>query len=350
MNFQKSLDGGATWSKYDLTSAPDADGLAVTVDPANDNVIYVGGRKNSKPILFKSINGGSGWTEITGNVSGTVRDIALDPASPLRVYVETSAGIYRSEDGGMSWSRISARDAKSLIINPAAPNEIYAGGSDGIYFSNNRGDSWIEFNAGLTTRDVLGLAMNPGNKILYAATNGGGVFKNSLLDLYSLIISASAGGTTLPAPGTYLHAANASVSITASPSAYFEFSGWSGDASGTANPLSLIMTGNKSVRADFRRIIYPPQNFAATKKQNRSLLLAQYHIQLTWQNDANNADIVKNRLYLHQDGAWTLLAELAPEAKEYVHKNVEKDREYAYAVAAVNSEGREGPAATVTVK
>ena len=49
---------------------------------------------------------------------------------------------------------------------------------------------------------------------------------------------------------------NSSVTITAAPSNGFEFTGWSGDASGTDNPLTVTMTGNKSITATFSRIQY----------------------------------------------------------------------------------------------
>ncbi len=52
-----------------------------------------------------------------------------------------------------------------------------------------------------------------------------------------------------PPGGTYED--GTTVSITATPSAGFEFSGWSGDAGGTENPLSLVMDDDKSITATF---------------------------------------------------------------------------------------------------
>ena len=71
---------------------------------------------------------------------------------------------------------------------------------------------------------------------------------------YTLSVSASDGGNVDPSSGT--HNENSTVVITATPSAGFEFTGWSGDASGTDNPLTVTMTGNKTITATFSRIQY----------------------------------------------------------------------------------------------
>ena len=71
---------------------------------------------------------------------------------------------------------------------------------------------------------------------------------------YTLSVSASDGGNVDPSSGTYNE--NSSVVITATPSAGFEFTEWTGDASGTDNPLTVKMTGNKTITATFSRIQY----------------------------------------------------------------------------------------------
>ena len=71
---------------------------------------------------------------------------------------------------------------------------------------------------------------------------------------YTLSVSASDGGNVDPSSGTYNE--NSSVVITATPSAGYEFTEWTGDASGTDNPLTVTMTGNKTITATFSRIQY----------------------------------------------------------------------------------------------
>jgi len=71
---------------------------------------------------------------------------------------------------------------------------------------------------------------------------------------YTLSVSASEGGTVDKTGGSYDE--GSSVVITAIPDEGYEFIEWSGDASGNTNPLSLTMTGDKTITATFGRIQY----------------------------------------------------------------------------------------------
>jgi uncharacterized repeat protein (TIGR02543 family) len=64
--------------------------------------------------------------------------------------------------------------------------------------------------------------------------------------------SPSNGGTIDPAPGTYSYYVNSEETLTASPYSNYTFSGWSGDASGTTNPLDVTLDSNKSITANFQ--------------------------------------------------------------------------------------------------
>jgi len=71
---------------------------------------------------------------------------------------------------------------------------------------------------------------------------------------YDLTISASTGGTTDPAPGTYAHYSATQAQIRAIPNSGYRFSSWGGDASGTTNPITITMDEDKSVTANFTAI------------------------------------------------------------------------------------------------
>ena len=61
---------------------------------------------------------------------------------------------------------------------------------------------------------------------------------------FDLAISASEGGSVDTSGGSY--DSNSSVTITASPADGYEFTGWSGNASGSTNPLTVTVNGNKN--------------------------------------------------------------------------------------------------------
>jgi uncharacterized repeat protein (TIGR02543 family) len=69
----------------------------------------------------------------------------------------------------------------------------------------------------------------------------------------SLTITAGSGGTTNPSPGNYTYDKGTEVTIRAIPNSGYTFSGWSGDASGTTNPITIAMDLNKSITANFAK-------------------------------------------------------------------------------------------------
>jgi len=71
-----------------------------------------------------------------------------------------------------------------------------------------------------------------------------------------LSISATSGGTTDPDPGTYMHNLGDEVTVRATPATGYAFSGWSGDAAGTTNPITITLDSDKSVTANFDRQFY----------------------------------------------------------------------------------------------
>lgn len=68
---------------------------------------------------------------------------------------------------------------------------------------------------------------------------------------YSLTALAGAGGTVGVAPSQASYAPLSAVTLTATPNANYAFTGWSGDASGSNNPLNLTLTTNLTVSANF---------------------------------------------------------------------------------------------------
>ena len=71
---------------------------------------------------------------------------------------------------------------------------------------------------------------------------------------FTLAVAASEGGSVNTSGGTYNE--NTNVSVTASPADGFTFTGWTGDASGSTNPLTISMNGDKNITATFSRSQY----------------------------------------------------------------------------------------------
>lgn len=171
-----------------------------------------------------------------------------------------------------------------------------------------------------------------------------------------LTLRSSVGGTTNPAPGTYDYGDGREeiekiIRVTALPKTNYQFLNWSGDASGNKNPVTLTVNGEKSVQANFQRIIYPPVNVAAHRVINRSLGLREYINVLSWEaNPANNElAIAKYRIYVMEGPAAFLYTEVNGDVLAYSHRRV-KNQPATYRITALLADGREGMSAQVTVQ
>jgi len=144
----------------------------------------------------RSDDGGGNWQAGTLAIGSpdTVRYFADSPGNPDLIVASTFAGMHRSIDGGDSWlpanSGLPAQSqATALAFAPAAPNTIYAGiesvsGScctqHGVYKSTDGGVSWSAANTGLTSSNVRALAIDPANpEVVYAASNAVGLLKTT---------------------------------------------------------------------------------------------------------------------------------------------------------------------------
>jgi hypothetical protein len=110
-------------------------------------------------------------------------------------------GLFKSADGGASWSPINSgledliapgTIVTALIVDPTNPGVLYAGTAGyGVFKSSNGGARWSAFNDGLTYLSVRALALAPGAPHLVYARTSGGVFQ---IDDAPVPASTSAAG------------------------------------------------------------------------------------------------------------------------------------------------------------
>jgi hypothetical protein len=94
---------------------------------------------------------------------------------------------------------------------------------------------------------------------------------------YSLTITTTVGGTTDPAPGTYSYTANSTVQVTAIPDANYLFDHWELDTVnvGSANPYTVLMDNNHTLKAVFTYSPPPPSLSASISPLSTSILVGQ---------------------------------------------------------------------------
>jgi len=154
-------------------------------------------------------------------------------------------------------------------------------------------------------------------------------------------------GTTKPAPGTYTYGEGADVPVSALPIQYCAFTGWSGDASGKANPVMIHMDSDKRVKAMFKRVS-PPSGLTAVRLTNRSVTQTEHLIDLSWEpNPANDTlTIGFYRVYWKVGDTWGKLAEVSGAARSFRHR-MAPAVEQIYGVTSVNDDGTESNFITV---
>lgn len=225
----RSANSGTTWTA--TTTASPRDVISLAIDPASPTTLYAGTLEEG---VFRSRDSGATWTLVNAGLGyAVVGALVIDRVTSTTLYACSNRGVFRSTDSGDHWieadtgitagssagTGASIQRVTSLVIDPLTPSTLYASSYYGIFRSSDSGDHWTEVDtgiAGISEGDgalhgnVTALAADPATPmVLYAATNGGGVFcstdkgdhwtpmNTGLSDLHagSLVISSVAPAT-----------------------------------------------------------------------------------------------------------------------------------------------------------
>jgi len=216
----KTDDAGRTWRPI-FDEQPTQSVGVIAVAPSDPNTLYVGsGEGLPRPDLsvgdgvYKSTDGGATWTHLGLRDAQQIPMIAIDPRDPNRIFVAAlghpygpnrDRGIYRSTDGGRTFTAVLQRDENAggndVDIDPANPQIVYAnlweqrqgpwenaawtGNGGGLFKSSDGGTTWKPLTNGLPASvNQVNLAIAPSNSArLYAAVasnspNAVGVYRS----------------------------------------------------------------------------------------------------------------------------------------------------------------------------
>ncbi|MEM7509589.1 MAG: glycosyl hydrolase [Bacteroidota bacterium] len=164
----------------------------IAIHPQDENVWYVAVASGG---VWKTVNAGTTWKPIFDDQAVySTGCVTIDPNNPSTVWVGTGEnvggrhigfgdGIYRSEDGGMSWTNMGLPESEhisKIIIHPDNSDVMWvavqgplwsAGGERGVFMSTDGGENWTQTLGDDEWVGATDLAIDPRDPMtLYAAT------------------------------------------------------------------------------------------------------------------------------------------------------------------------------------
>jgi len=198
----RSLDSGQSWTPTPLLAGVATD---LVMDPSNPTVLYASlGNPfaDARNGVYKSSNGGASWTKLTGGFpTGEVGrvNLAISASSPTTLYASVQndfggsgvdgslLGIFKTTNGGTSWTQVTGSGASCdtqcwydmvIAVDPNDSNVVYFGGVE-LYKSIDGGNNFSNIRPSLVHVDQHALAFDPRNASVVYAGNDGGVFKST---------------------------------------------------------------------------------------------------------------------------------------------------------------------------
>jgi hypothetical protein len=224
---------GISWT-YVPTGYPVLGVGAIAINPKNANEMYIGTgevyNKNDKGVtagghirtyrgfygigILKSIDGGTTWAPVLSfaqsNLEG-VHDMVINPSNPNTVFAATTAGLYRTNDGGTSWTLIhNVTMATDLAMKPTDTSVLYlacgnfGSAGNGLYKSVNAGAASPTFTkmASVLPSSFTGMArisISPSTPTKVYASIG---HTSGATTKYGLYVSTNEGSTWAKASST----------------------------------------------------------------------------------------------------------------------------------------------------
>ena len=187
----KSENSGKSWKV--MGSLDGNPILSLAASSYNSDVVYAGtAPTKNRAGIFKTINGGVSWENITGDLPDRYPvDIAVDPLDDMIAYVAFSgfgtSHLFKTTNGGFTWEDVGKElpdvPTSAVIIDPKYPNNVYVGNDIGVYVSKDGGKNWINYNEGLPEAViVMDLSISNSNRKLRIATHGNGVYERKLIE------------------------------------------------------------------------------------------------------------------------------------------------------------------------
>ena len=192
----KSIDGGKNWQKV-LYLNEDTGAIDIAIDLQSPNTLYAamyqrrrtpfgfnGGGPHSG--LYKTVDGGANWKKLTGGLpqTGEAGRIGIDiyRKDPNIVYVayeHAMGGVFRSNDKGETWTRMSDTNPRPMYfsqirVDPTNDQRIWMAGVT-LYYSEDGGKTFVPNMSQTIHADFHAIWIDPANSDHMVTGCDGGV-------------------------------------------------------------------------------------------------------------------------------------------------------------------------------
>jgi len=197
-----SASGRGSWSGHGPSGGLIASMVSV---PPDFQTVYAG----TSAGLYKSVDGGATWRgPLPGIPTTWIGGLTIDPTDKSVVYAATGGpigggGVYRSRDGGTTWSSLPFPDTSvppsAVAVDPANGARLFVG-ADVVEVSNDYGNTWVE--PATPGVDPTTISFSPSTGSVYACASSlirsddhGVTWTNLNTDCYTVVALATSPET-----------------------------------------------------------------------------------------------------------------------------------------------------------
>ena len=254
-----------------ITSGIDAE-LAAVLPLISGAVKTIGGTGIEGVTITFSNSGGTATTDSSGSYSLNVSDGYSGTATPAKAgytfsptsrdYTNVTSG-QTAQDYTATMLTYTISGNVGTVVSAASGEVQAAAALSGVVMDGLPGDPTTDASgnytatadygfSGTVTPTLAGYSFTPASRD-YTSVRSDQLDNDYAASIiqHTLTIIAGSNGTTSPTAGTSTHEYGAQVQVTATADSGYQFSSWTGDATGSTNPITITMDADKTITANF---------------------------------------------------------------------------------------------------